>query len=207
MLGTYQVTSMEDVRNMLDLDATRIALGCADLDCTSAVGQSLGVDLVVSGSVARLGLEMLISVQRVNPKTGKAEVRAERKVKLKGGAPDVAMREVAAEISGIDIDEADVIAKAIMKARDPGRLHRLTGMGLGAAGVLSSASGFLLYGMGTADALNVHSTLVGEGRFDDALGEQASGRHSAGIVAGGLGVAMFGAGAYLYLSAPTLELH
>jgi hypothetical protein len=65
----------------------------------------------------------------------------------------------------------------------------------------------LLYGMGTADALSVHSTLVSEGRFDDVLGEQASGRHSAGILAGGLGVAMLGAGAYLYLTAPTLELH
>jgi hypothetical protein len=207
MLNKYQVTSMEDVRNMLDLDATRIALGCDDLDCTSAVGKSLGVDLVVSGSVARLGLDMLISVQRVNPTSGKAEVRAERKVRLKGGSPDSAMREIAAEISGIDIDEADVIAAAILKARDPGRLHRLAGMGLGAAGILSSASGFLLYGMGTVDALTLHTTLVDEGRFDDDLGAQASGRHTAGVLAGGVGVAILGAGAYLYLTAPTLELH
>jgi hypothetical protein len=64
-LGTYptlDVVSGEDVRNLIALEASRSAAGCDDASCLAEISDALGAQLVVSGTVARLGAATVVSI-------------------------------------------------------------------------------------------------------------------------------------------------
>jgi TolB-like protein len=67
------VLTMEDVRQALGVELQRVMAGCASDDaCFAEIGGALGVDLLVTGTLGRVGESMAINVQLLNLRTGQA---------------------------------------------------------------------------------------------------------------------------------------
>ncbi|MEO1171777.1 MAG: PEGA domain-containing protein, partial [Myxococcota bacterium] len=69
------VVSQEDIRSMLELEATRQSLGCTEMSCIAEVGGALGVDRMISGSVGLMGDRYVVSLRLINPRESKVEAR------------------------------------------------------------------------------------------------------------------------------------
>lgn len=60
--GEYQVISASEINAMLGMEKMKTALGCEDLSCAAEIGGALGVNLMTTGSVGRLGSKLMISL-------------------------------------------------------------------------------------------------------------------------------------------------
>ena len=58
------VTSQEDVRNLLGFERQKSLLGCVETSCLAEIGGALGVEQIVTGSMAKIG-ESIVLVLRV----------------------------------------------------------------------------------------------------------------------------------------------
>ncbi len=84
---TLEVISGDDVRRLLELEATRSAAGCTDQGtCLAEVAGALGAQLVVFGSVARLGDVHVVSLDLFDAQAaralGRVQTRARRVERL-----------------------------------------------------------------------------------------------------------------------------
>jgi hypothetical protein len=70
--GKFEVYSQENVRTLAGWTAERMALGCTDSKCLTALGQ-MDVARLVSGSVGRIGDVYSISLNLFNTQKVKAE--------------------------------------------------------------------------------------------------------------------------------------
>ena len=61
------VLAPDDIRAVLEQEAHRQLLGCADDRCLAEVGGALGVDLLVSGRISRLQDGFVLSLSAVDP--------------------------------------------------------------------------------------------------------------------------------------------
>jgi hypothetical protein len=71
-LGNYEVIGREDMQSMLEHVADKQVLGCDDTKCLVDIGGALGVELLVSGDIGKVGDVFLINLKLIN--IGKAEV-------------------------------------------------------------------------------------------------------------------------------------
>jgi len=62
----YKVIGASDINAMLGLDKMKSALGCDDVSCAAELGGALGVDVLLSGTVARLGDELIITLKLID---------------------------------------------------------------------------------------------------------------------------------------------
>ena len=62
----YQVMSSSEVAGLLEHQATRQALGCNDATCYAQIGEALGADLLVVGSVGRISQKSMITLSLVD---------------------------------------------------------------------------------------------------------------------------------------------
>lgn len=70
-----RVITQEDIRAMLELEASRQVLGCTDTSCVAEIGAALGVDRMVTGSVGLMGERYVVSLRLINPREGTVEAR------------------------------------------------------------------------------------------------------------------------------------
>lgn len=83
-LERVSVISMEEVRAMLDLEAQRQLVGCdEEASCLAEIAGALGADVLVTGTVARVGDEHIIGVKRIDQR--RAEVTATFSERLSAG--------------------------------------------------------------------------------------------------------------------------
>ncbi|OGQ91390.1 MAG: hypothetical protein A2289_21695 [Deltaproteobacteria bacterium RIFOXYA12_FULL_58_15] len=68
-----RVIGSSDINAMIGLEKMKSALGCDDVSCAAEIGGALGVDLMLSGAVSRLGNELIITLKLVD--IGKTEIR------------------------------------------------------------------------------------------------------------------------------------
>jgi hypothetical protein len=71
-LARVNVIGFEEVKSMLDFEAQKQLLGCSESSCLSEIGEALGVDVVVSGSLSTVGGEHVFGLRRIDEK--RAEV-------------------------------------------------------------------------------------------------------------------------------------
>ena len=76
----YQIVGGSDLNAMLGFEKMKEALGCDDVACAAEIGGALGVDMIVAGSVSKLGDMVIISAKLIDPK--RAEVRSRAQIKL-----------------------------------------------------------------------------------------------------------------------------
>ncbi|MEM6531936.1 MAG: PEGA domain-containing protein [Myxococcota bacterium] len=69
------VVSQDDIRSMLELEATRQSLGCTEMSCIAEIGGALGVDRMISGSVGLMGDRYVVSLRLIDPRESKVEAR------------------------------------------------------------------------------------------------------------------------------------
>jgi len=68
-LSGVSVLGMEEIQQMLDHEAQKQVMGCSeDESCLADIAGSLGVDELVTGSVARVGDEHVIGLRRIDQK-------------------------------------------------------------------------------------------------------------------------------------------
>lgn len=66
-LTGVSVIGMDEVRQMLDFEAERQSLGCDDdTSCLSEIADALGVDVLVTGSLARIEREHVFALKRID---------------------------------------------------------------------------------------------------------------------------------------------
>lgn len=73
-LGDHRVVSKQDLAAVMDLDQSRALLGCEDdVSCLSQLADGLNAELLVSGTVGKVGTEVILSLSLVE--TQSAAVR------------------------------------------------------------------------------------------------------------------------------------
>jgi hypothetical protein len=71
-MGRYEVYSQENVRTLAGWTAEKMALGCTDTKCLTALGQ-MDVGKLISGSVGKIGDTYSISLNLFDTQNVKAE--------------------------------------------------------------------------------------------------------------------------------------
>jgi hypothetical protein len=59
---SFDVLSTADVQQMIELEAEKAAMGCADNSCLAELAGALGADLVVYGDVSQLGALFIVNI-------------------------------------------------------------------------------------------------------------------------------------------------
>lgn len=77
----YQVMSSDEIEAKLGLERQRALLGCAESSCLAEIGDALGVDKLISGSLATVGASAVISLSLINNHSGTVEYRYSQRVK------------------------------------------------------------------------------------------------------------------------------
>jgi hypothetical protein len=72
-----------DLQARLGLERQRQLLGCTDTSCLTEIGAAIGVDRVVSGTIAYVGNSTTISLALINNTTGQVETRYSERLKGK----------------------------------------------------------------------------------------------------------------------------
>ena len=95
LVSGCQVVSQSDVAQMLDFEAQKAACGDGADSCLSEIGEALGADRVVGGTLGRLGGDFVVNARLMNVKQGTVEARAEQVVhgaveELRGAAKNAA---------------------------------------------------------------------------------------------------------------------
>ncbi len=83
----YSVIAPDDIRALLEREATLQMLGCDDDSCLAEIGGALGADLLVKGRVAKLASGFAISLSAVDPARAQAVGRASQT----WGGPSIAL--------------------------------------------------------------------------------------------------------------------
>ena len=65
-----KVVSSSDISSVLGLDRQKTLLGCVESSCTAELAGALGVDAIVTGSVARVAPTVLVNVRVISAKNG-----------------------------------------------------------------------------------------------------------------------------------------
>lgn len=85
--GRYEVISKNEIDSMLGLERMKDVIGCDDVSCMAEIGGALGVERMISGSVARLGEAFVVNLQLINVLYGNVENRVS--MRWEGPALDV----------------------------------------------------------------------------------------------------------------------
>lgn len=184
-----QVVSQSDVAQMLDFEAQKAACGDGADSCLSEIGEALGADRVVGGTLGRLGGDFVVNARLMNVKQGTVEARAEQAVhgaveELRGAAKNAARQLFGAAA----VPPSSTVTAKASSAGHPGLFWG--GVIAGGVGALGAIGGGALAGVAEArlsDAdENEKSGLAAEGRT--ALAVAVVGGVVA-VVGGGLVVA------------------
>ncbi|NOZ86409.1 MAG: hypothetical protein GXP49_09080 [Deltaproteobacteria bacterium] len=143
--GRYEVISKEDIESMLGLEKSKEFLGCDDASCMAEIGGALGVDLVVSGNVAKFGHVFAVNLKLINIKKAKVISSVFRKVNGEQALLDDmggAVKEMVAQAGG-GKDAKEVVSK---KEPEPGQK---TKAGAGQAAKAEKTGGGKFAGAGT----------------------------------------------------------
>jgi TolB-like protein len=97
----YRVISAADLNAMLTLNKMQDALGCDNVACAAEIGAALGVELLLSGSVSRLGGEVLVSLALLDTRQQQVANRGEGDVPDQEERYAEAVRSAVAQVCGL----------------------------------------------------------------------------------------------------------
>jgi TolB-like protein len=87
----FKVISQNDVKLMLSLERQKELLGCTEgaSSCTAELAQALGVDTLLTGTIARLGNTLQLNLRMVDARTGGVRARWSGSVRDEGELPQL----------------------------------------------------------------------------------------------------------------------
>jgi TolB-like protein len=77
----FSVMSPDDLQAKLGFDRQKELLGCTDANCLVEIGAALGVDRLVSGTIAHIGNSVVINLALINEASGNVDFRYSERVK------------------------------------------------------------------------------------------------------------------------------
>lgn len=187
--STCEIVTEADIESMLAFEGQKQSLGC-DADapsCLSEIGDALGVDEVVTGSITRAGARYALSLRRVDVANARVTSRAQRFSAPTPEALSQAAREGVVELVGADSVTAS--APIVEEAEEPSVFGPVLLWG-GVAGLAVGAVIALGFGGTGGIAWLVKENPSGDGNVRYA----ASVAWIPLVVVGGLGLLVVGAG-------------
>lgn len=181
----YTVMSPEDLTARLGFERQRQLLGCTDATCLVEVGQALGVDRLVSGSIAMVGKSVVISLVLINNKSGAVEYRYSERVK--NGTDEAFLDLVPVAVSALFPSDA-VAAEPVGVVKSEPAAPPSSGLRIGAwvslgVGVAALATGGAFFGIargmqkevseGTLGSFASLQDKVAAGKTNDVIGVTA----------------------------------
>ena len=64
------ITSQEDVKNLLGFERQKALLGCVETSCLAEIGGALGVEQIVTGSMAKIGESIVLVLRAIDVRHG-----------------------------------------------------------------------------------------------------------------------------------------
>ncbi len=99
--GKFQVLGVRDIEAMLGFERMKEVLGCDSVSCAVEIGGALGVGLILSGSVGRLGNKIFVQLTLIDSSQGKVVRRGRGEVKNDENLYPDAIRMAVAEVAGV----------------------------------------------------------------------------------------------------------
>lgn len=99
-----EVVSQADIRQMVDLEAEKQAMGCDTTSCLAEIAGAMGAAYVVFGRVGRLDERLFVQLNLFDSAKGRAVARQEVRAERLGEVPDVvrpALAHLVAPLTGI----------------------------------------------------------------------------------------------------------
>ncbi len=85
-LARTSVVGMAEIRQMLDFEAARQSMGCgAEGSCLAEIADSLGVDVLLTGSLTLVGTESIIVLRRIDQHTAAVAGTFTQRLEAAGG--------------------------------------------------------------------------------------------------------------------------
>jgi len=187
--STCEIVTEADIESMLAFEGQKQSLGC-DADapsCLSEIGDALGVDEVVTGSITRAGARYALSLRRVDVANARVTSRAQRFSAPTPEALSQAAREGVSELVGVA--SPGPVAPIVDEAEAPSALAPVLLWG-GVAGLAVGAVVAVVFGGAGGAAFLVKEDPSGDGNVRYA----ASVAWIPLVVVGALGVVVVGAG-------------
>jgi hypothetical protein len=88
-LVRVSVTSMQEVRALMNFEADRQLVGCSEGSCIAEIVEALGVDLLLVGQLERLGNERLLLVRVLDQQQGRAVAEFSRRLAVVADGEEV----------------------------------------------------------------------------------------------------------------------
>ncbi len=178
----YAVMSPEDLSARLGFERQRQILGCTDNSCLAELGNALGVDRLVSGTIASVGRSVVINLVLLNNQSGAVDSRYSERVK---DASDEAFLDLVPKAVNTLFPPEAVAGMAVA----PLRVAAWVTLGAGVAAVATGAGFFAIarsaQGEVTAGNPSPYLTLqekVAAGKVNDVVGFTALGTGGALVV-------------------------
>lgn len=132
----FEVVGVGDVKTILDVEATRAALGCDTDSCANEVADALDADQLLAGQLGHIGEVWLLTLTRTDKAT--MQVLSRASVEAHGTSPEVLLPMIPRVV-----DE-------VLGVVQPPDLWAFGGGVLAGVGVLPLATGGLLYALSFA---------------------------------------------------------
>ena len=84
-LRAVDVVTMEEIRTMIDVEAQRQLTGCDQQSCLAEIADALGADVILSGSIAKVGEERLLGLARIAQRDAAVTHRFQLRLEEAGG--------------------------------------------------------------------------------------------------------------------------
>jgi len=143
-----QVISSGEIKSMLGLEKTKLALGCEDDSCMSEIGGALGVDELISGKIGRVGRTIVIELRRTDVRSSKTITSSVRTVRGEEDAVINGLQDMAGELYPGTVSAAIKSVEMPSEGWEPGFLagKPAAWIGAGVGAVAFIAGGVLMKG-------------------------------------------------------------
>jgi len=78
--SNLSVTSKSDIDSMVKFETEKELAGCSDSSCMAEIGGALGVDMIVMGSIGKLGSSYIVTLKLINIKKATVENRVSKTI-------------------------------------------------------------------------------------------------------------------------------
>ncbi len=188
------VTSQEDVKNLLGFERQKSLVGCVETSCLAEIGGALGVEQIVTGSMAKIGESILLVLRVVDVRHGTVLRDVTRR--LRRASQDTLLDALPAAVAQLYPDMLPQAPSIEIEAGPPPAAHRSTAPWwlAGAGGVVGLTGG--LVWLGAAHAAQSHASATGttygiswaQAQKDNAVGYLGQGAVIVGAVALAAGI-------------------
>lgn len=141
--GRYSVIGRDDINRMLDSLQTKQMMGCSEIACYVEIGGAMGADLMIAGTMDRVGSTVMISVKLINITS--AEVLARESETIRRPSPEEM------------VNAATALVERMFSPRRPNRQWMWV---TACAGGASLVTGAIVLGVGAGKVLNAQGLVT-----------------------------------------------